>query len=72
MVSFDGSARIKQKGGTYSAIVWKLPELKIVNVAAEYATDLTVNEAEYRGLLLGSISWPIRRGGASSYVVILT
>ena len=30
----------------------KLPEWKIVNVAAEYATDLTVNEAEYRGLLL--------------------
>ena len=24
-----------------------------MNVAAEYATDLTVNEAEYRGLLLG-------------------
>ena len=24
-----------------------------MNVAAEYATDLTVNEAKYRGLLLG-------------------
>ena len=24
-----------------------------MNIAAEYATDLTVNEAEYRGLLLG-------------------
>ena len=24
-----------------------------MNVAAEYATDLIVNEAEYRGLLLG-------------------
>ena len=53
VVSFDGSARAKRKGGAYRAIVWKLPEWKIVNVAAEYATDLTVNEAEYRGLLLG-------------------
>ena len=52
VVSFDGSARTKRKGGAYSAIVWKLPEWKIVNVAADYATDLTVNEAEYRGLLL--------------------
>ena len=46
-------ARTRRKGGTYSAIVWKLPEWKIVNAAAEYATDLIVNEAEYRGLLLG-------------------
>ena len=53
VVSFDGSARTKRKGGAYSAIVWKLPEWKIVNVAADYATDLTVNEAEYRGLILG-------------------
>ena len=53
VVSFDESDRTKRKGGAYSAIVWKLPEWKIVAAAAEYATDLTVNEAEYRGLLLG-------------------
>ena len=52
VVSFDGSARTKRKGGAYSATVCKLPEWKIVAAAAEYATDLTVNEAEYRGLLL--------------------
>ena len=46
VVSFDGSARAKRKGGAYSVIVWKLPEWKIVNVAAEYATDVTVNESE--------------------------
>ena len=33
--------------------MWKLPEWKIVIVAAIYATDLTVNEAEYCALLLG-------------------
>ena len=53
MVSFDGAARTKRKGGAYSAIVWKLLEWNIVTAAAEYATDLKVNEAEYRGLLVG-------------------
>ena len=53
MVNFDESARTKRKGGAYSAIIWKLPEWKIVTAAAKYATDLTVNGAEYRGLLQG-------------------
>ena len=52
MVIFDGSARNKRKGGAYSAIIWKLPEWNIVTAAAEYATVLTVNEAEHHGLLL--------------------
>ena len=52
VVSSDGSARTKRKGRSYSAIIWKLPEWTIVTAASEYATDLTVNEAEYRGLLL--------------------
>ena len=29
VASFDGSARVKRKGGAYSAIIWKLPEWKI-------------------------------------------
>ena len=53
VVSFDGSARTKRKSGAYSAIVWKLPEWTIISAASEYAADLTVNAAEYRGLLLG-------------------
>ena len=53
VVSFDGSARVKGKGGAYSAIVWKLPDWTIAVAASKFATDLTVNEAEYRGLLLG-------------------
>ena len=52
VASFDGSARVKRKGGAYSAIIWKLPEWTVVAAASEFATDLTVNEAEYRGLLL--------------------
>ena len=53
MVKFDGSARTKRKGGAYSAIIWNIPEWKILAAAAEYAADLILNEAEYRRLLLG-------------------
>ncbi|KAK1944853.1 Ribonuclease HI [Phytophthora citrophthora] len=52
VVSFDGSARVKRGGGSFSAIVWKLPEWKLVKAASRYAENLTVNEAEYNGLLL--------------------
>ena len=52
VISFDGSARTKRRGGAYSAIVWKLPELKIVNAADEYAIDMTLNDVNYCGLLL--------------------
>ena len=53
VVSFDGSARVKRKSGAYSAVIWELPGWKIVAAASEYTSDLTVNEAEYRGLILG-------------------
>ncbi|KAE8875717.1 hypothetical protein PF003_g40167 [Phytophthora fragariae] len=52
VVSFDGSARVKRGGAAYSAILWKLPEWTVVRARSEYADGLTVNEAEYRGLLL--------------------
>ena len=52
VVSFDGAARIKNKGGAYSAVIWKLPEWTIVSAASPFNTGLTVNEAEYHGLLL--------------------
>ncbi|POM79460.1 Reverse transcriptase, partial [Phytophthora palmivora] len=51
VVSFDGSARVKRSGG-YSGIVWNLPEWTVISAASQYMLDLTVNEAEYHGLLL--------------------
>ena len=51
VASFDGSARTIRKGESYSAIIWML-KWTIVAAASEYATNLTVNEAEYWGLLL--------------------
>ncbi|POM76149.1 Reverse transcriptase [Phytophthora palmivora] len=49
VVSFDGSARVKRSGGSYSGIVWSLPKWTVISAAS---LDLTVNEAEYHGLLL--------------------
>ncbi|OWY97656.1 reverse transcriptase [Phytophthora megakarya] len=50
VVSFDGSARVKRGGGAYSAILWKLPEWRVLKARSGYAEGLTVNEAEYHGL----------------------
>ncbi|GMF48428.1 unnamed protein product [Phytophthora fragariaefolia] len=52
VVSFDGSARVKRVGGAFSAIVWSLPDWTEISGASEYKTNLTINEAEYHGLLL--------------------
>ncbi|OWZ01379.1 reverse transcriptase, partial [Phytophthora megakarya] len=52
VVDFDGSARIKRGGGAYNAILWKLPEWRVLKARSGYAEGLTVNEAEYHGLLL--------------------
>ncbi|POM68574.1 Reverse transcriptase [Phytophthora palmivora] len=52
VVSFDGSARVKRSGGAYSGIVWSLPDWTVISAASKYKLDLTVNEAEYHGLLL--------------------
>ena len=51
VASFDGSDKVKRKGGAKSAIIWKLPERTIVAAASDFIADLTVNDAEYRGLL---------------------
>ncbi|KAG6583024.1 reverse transcriptase [Phytophthora cinnamomi] len=53
VMSFDGSAKGKREGDAFSAVVWQLPGWEVVRAASSYAMDLTINEAEYRGLLLG-------------------
>ncbi|OWZ01199.1 reverse transcriptase [Phytophthora megakarya] len=52
VVSFDGSARVKRGGVAFSAIVWSLPGWEVVKARSGYLESLTVNEAEYNGLLL--------------------
>ncbi|OWZ12965.1 LOW QUALITY PROTEIN: reverse transcriptase, partial [Phytophthora megakarya] len=51
-VGFDGSARGKRGGGAYSVNVRKLLEWRVLKARSGYAESLTVNEAEYHGLLL--------------------
>ncbi|KAI9981116.1 hypothetical protein PInf_010536 [Phytophthora infestans] len=53
VLSFDGSARVRRGGGAYSAILWRLPGWEVVRARSTYAEGLTVNKAEYNGLLLG-------------------
>ncbi|OWZ02954.1 reverse transcriptase [Phytophthora megakarya] len=48
----DIRPRAKRGGGAYSAILWKFPEWRVLKARAGYAEGLTVNEAEYHGLLL--------------------
>ncbi|OWY92998.1 reverse transcriptase, partial [Phytophthora megakarya] len=53
VVRFDGSTRVKRGGGAFSAIVWSLPGWEVVKARSGYLENLTVNEAEYNGLISG-------------------
>ncbi|OWZ13922.1 reverse transcriptase [Phytophthora megakarya] len=65
VVSFDGSAQVKRGGSAFSAIVGSLPGSEVVkaryvflhlncnNGISDYLESLTMNEAEYNGLILG-------------------
>ncbi|KAE9096312.1 hypothetical protein PF007_g17052 [Phytophthora fragariae] len=66
-VSFDGSARVKSSGGAFSAVVWSLPGWTVISAASKYKPDLTVNEAEYHGMLLCfDLLSDLDRGGSLS------
>ncbi|OWY99619.1 reverse transcriptase [Phytophthora megakarya] len=41
VVSFDGSVRVKRGGGAYSAILWRLPEWRVLKARSGYAEGLT-------------------------------
>ncbi|OWY96863.1 reverse transcriptase, partial [Phytophthora megakarya] len=43
---------LRRIGTSEAAILWKLPEWTILEAMSEHMPNLTVNEAEYRGLLL--------------------
>ncbi|GMF15480.1 unnamed protein product [Phytophthora fragariaefolia] len=57
VVSSNGSAKSKRKEGAFSLIVWKLPGWDIARAKSGYAPDLTVNEVEHQGMLLGCSMW---------------
>ena len=53
VMSFNGSARVKQGGEACSDIVLRLPAWTIFEAASKYLDSSTINEAAYEGTLLG-------------------
>ena len=71
VVSFDGSARVKRKGGAYSAILWILSEYTVVAASSENTVNLTVDKAEYRCLLSSVDLLANQTGDETSFVETL-
>jgi ribonuclease HI len=53
VLSFDGAAKLKTEAGSYGFVVWQLPEWVPVYAGGTHLSKVTVNEAEYNGLLHG-------------------
>ncbi|KAE8969432.1 hypothetical protein PR001_g27503 [Phytophthora rubi] len=51
---FDGAAKLSDRCGTSGCILWKLPSWEVVEARGFFFENITVNEAEYHGLLEGS------------------
>lgn len=53
VMSFDGAAKISPHQGSCGCILWKLPGWTIIEPHGFILSDVTVNDAEYYGLLKG-------------------
>ncbi|OWY96356.1 reverse transcriptase [Phytophthora megakarya] len=53
VISFDGSARVKRGGVRSVRSYGSLPGWEVVKAGSGYHESLTLNEAEYNGLILG-------------------
>ena len=53
VLSFDGAAKLKSNAGSASFVLWHLPAWRVVYAKGVHLTGVTVNEAEYQGLLKG-------------------
>ncbi|OWZ02296.1 hypothetical protein PHMEG_00026165 [Phytophthora megakarya] len=53
VLSFDGVAKISTRQGSCGCILWELPGWKILDAQGFILEDVTVNDAEYCGLLNG-------------------
>ncbi|OWZ10371.1 reverse transcriptase [Phytophthora megakarya] len=53
VLSFDGAAKTSTRQGSCGCIIWKLPGWKVVTAQGFVLEDVTVNGAEYHGLLKG-------------------
>ncbi|OWZ23031.1 reverse transcriptase [Phytophthora megakarya] len=50
-LSFNGSARTSDRLGSSGCILWKLPTWEVVATRGFHFQDITVNEAEYHGMI---------------------
>ncbi|KAJ0402168.1 hypothetical protein P43SY_005253 [Pythium insidiosum] len=53
LLSFDGAAKLKSNASSASFVLWRLPEWQPVHAEGIHLAGVTVNEAEYHGMLHG-------------------
>ncbi|KAH7465948.1 Retrovirus-related Pol polyprotein from transposon opus [Phytophthora ramorum] len=53
ILSFDGAAKTSTRRGSCGCILWRLPVWKVLDAQGFALEDVTVNDAEYSGLLKG-------------------
>ncbi|POM79536.1 Hypothetical protein PHPALM_2770, partial [Phytophthora palmivora] len=53
ILSFDGAAKTSTRQGSCGCILWRLPGWEILNAQGFILGNVTVNDAEYHGLLKG-------------------
>ncbi|POM75726.1 Hypothetical protein PHPALM_7131 [Phytophthora palmivora] len=51
VLSFDGAAKTSTRIGSCGCVLWQLPEWKVLDARGYILDDVTVNDAEYFGLL---------------------
>ncbi|GMF49721.1 unnamed protein product [Phytophthora fragariaefolia] len=53
VLSFDGAAKTSTRQGSSGCVVWELPGRRALNAHGFILDDVTVNDAEYHGILKG-------------------
>jgi ribonuclease HI len=53
LLSFDGAAKTSTRLGSCGCILWELPGWNVIEAQGYILTDVTMNDAEYSGLLNG-------------------
>ncbi|KAE9048117.1 hypothetical protein PR001_g3931 [Phytophthora rubi] len=54
LLSFDGAAKMSDRRGSAGCVLWKLPSWDVIEARGFHFEDVTVNEAEYHGLIEGA------------------
>ncbi|OWY98594.1 reverse transcriptase, partial [Phytophthora megakarya] len=53
VMSFDGAAKLSTKKGSCGCVLWQLPGWKVLKAKGFLLENVTVNDAEYHGLIKG-------------------